>query len=65
MEMATLAEFLKIGGPLLTLTVFVVYLMDRSMRQLITALTNHLTHTEGEQKETNRLLTILVERDRT
>ena len=62
MEFALLLEILKYGGPVLALSAMVIALMDRHLRSLLKLLGNHLTHTEAEQKETNRLLTILVDR---
>lgn len=62
--MDTLTTLVQVGGPVFALAAFVIWLNHNNMKSLITALTNHLTHTEIEQKETNRLLTILVERDR-
>lgn len=55
-------EILKYGSPVLALSVLVITMYDKHLRNMITILTNHLSHTEKSQDETNRLLTVLVDR---
>jgi len=43
-----LIDLLKVGGPVLTLAIVVIWLNDRRFGQLIKMVSNHLEHTDSK-----------------